>query len=83
MSHPTFGDYWRHGPIVTLDSAPPSIGPACEPGEHTRRILAELGYEPAEIEHFRDEGIVGWPEEDPVARAAEDRRRERLATTGR
>ena len=83
VSHPTFGDYWRHGPIVTLDSAPSNIRPACEPGEHTRRILAELGYEPAEIEHFRDEGVVGWPEEDPVARAAEDRRRERLATTGR
>ena len=76
VSHPTFGEYWRHGPIVTLDSAPSTIRAACEPGEHTRQILAELGYAPAEIERLRDAGIVGWPDEggeDAAARASEAR----------
>ena len=27
-------------------------------GEHTQAILGELGYEPAEIEAFRDEGVI-------------------------
>ena len=82
VSHPTFGEYWRHGPVVTLDSAPPTIGPACEPGEHTRPILAELGYAPTEIERFKAAGIVGWPDEggeDAAALAAEERQREKLA----
>ncbi|MYB42560.1 MAG: hypothetical protein F4X76_10315 [Chloroflexi bacterium] len=82
VSHPTFGEYWRHGPIVTLDSAPATIGPACEPGEHTRPILEELGYAPAEIDGFKEAGIVGWPDEggeDAAALAAEERQREKLA----
>ncbi len=81
VSHPTFGEYWRHGPVVTLDSAPSTIRPACEPGEHTRPILAELGYSSAEIDGFKEGGIVGWPDEggeDGAARAAEERQREKL-----
>ena len=81
VSHPTFGEYWRHGPIVTLDSAPSTIRAACEPGEHTRQILAELGYTPAGIERFKDTGIVGWPEGsggDASARASEERERSRV-----
>ena len=83
VEHPTFGEYWRHGPIVTLDSAPPKIWPACEPGEHTRPILAELGYAPTEIERLKDAGVVGWPEgggEDASARASDERQRRKLAT---
>ena len=86
VSHPTFGEYWRHGPIVTLDSAPSTIRAACEPGEHTRPILAELGYAPAEIEHLKDAGIVGWPDEggeDAAARASEERQRSRVAAASR
>ena len=86
VSHPTFGEYWRHGPIVTLDSAPSTIRAACEPGEHTRQILAELGYAPAEIERFRDTGIVGWPEgsgADASARASEERERSRVSAASR
>ena len=31
-------------------------------GQHTRSILAELGYRDAEVAQLRAEGIVGWPE---------------------
>ena len=82
VSHPTFGDYWRHGPIVTLDSAPPRLQAACEAGEHTRPILAEFGYDEAEIERLKDAGVVGWPEaggENAGAQASEQRQRAKLA----
>jgi CoA:oxalate CoA-transferase len=35
-----------------VSSAPPSLG------QHTDQILSELGYEPAEIEHLRANGVV-------------------------
>ena len=74
------GDLCEH---ERSDSAPPKIWPACEPGEHTRQILAELGYTPSEIERLKDADVVGWPEwggEDASARASDERQRRKLAT---
>lgn len=62
VSHPQYGDYFRHGPIVTLDTSPSRIGPACEAGEDTEAILKELGYSDADITRLREAGIVGCVE---------------------
>ena len=35
------------------------LGGACVAGQHSRAILAELGYTPAQIESLIERGIVG------------------------
>jgi crotonobetainyl-CoA:carnitine CoA-transferase CaiB-like acyl-CoA transferase len=32
-------------------------------GQHTREILAELGYDETAIDDLRDRGIVSWPDD--------------------
>ena len=45
------------------DGQAPTIRIAPQPlGAQTREILAELGYDPAEMTALRDAGAVGWPE---------------------
>jgi crotonobetainyl-CoA:carnitine CoA-transferase CaiB-like acyl-CoA transferase len=62
VEHPTYGRYLRHGPLMSLDVAPARPGPACDVGEHTRAILAELGYAEDDILRLKQAGIVTWPE---------------------
>lgn len=59
MEHPCFGKYWR--PMLTVDfpAMPGRLAPPTGIGEHTRPLLAELGYGPAEIESLFAERIVG------------------------
>ena len=33
-------------------------------GQHTREVMAELGYDDATIEDYRARGIVTWPGKD-------------------
>ncbi len=42
--HPSLGQYWRHGPPFTFSETPGTAGTTIYLGEHTRSILAELGY---------------------------------------
>lgn len=62
VEHPTLGRYLRHGPLMTIKDAPPTIGPACEVGEHTQTLLQGLGYEDDEIRAMHGNGIVTWPD---------------------
>jgi crotonobetainyl-CoA:carnitine CoA-transferase CaiB-like acyl-CoA transferase len=61
--HPIFGHHKRHGPIMTLSKTPGVVGPSSLIGEHTRLILGELGYSPAQMRDLRDRGIVTWPDD--------------------
>jgi crotonobetainyl-CoA:carnitine CoA-transferase CaiB-like acyl-CoA transferase len=61
VTHPLFGTHRRHGPIVTLSETPGVVGPGCLVGQHTRKILGELGYSDDEMSALRDKGVVGWP----------------------
>lgn len=45
-------------PIQLAGPAPPRLGDVPAVGEHTDRVLAELGYSPAEIERLRAGGVV-------------------------
>lgn len=61
VTHPLFGTHRRHGPIVTLSETPGVVGPGCLVGQHTRTILAELGYTDDEMEQLRGRGVIAWP----------------------
>ena len=60
--HPSFGGrYWRHAPMITFSETPGVGRPHCELGEHTKMILAELGYDQADMSALRDADVVAWP----------------------
>jgi crotonobetainyl-CoA:carnitine CoA-transferase CaiB-like acyl-CoA transferase len=71
--HPSFGGtYWRHAPAVRHSATPGTVGPYCEVGEHTRALLAELGYSDAEIGGLADAGVVAWPEDGVIPKLGVD-----------
>ena len=49
--HPEWGDYLRYGPMVRFGTTGGFRGPDVAGGS-TRKILAELGYTPAEVENL-------------------------------
>jgi crotonobetainyl-CoA:carnitine CoA-transferase CaiB-like acyl-CoA transferase len=56
------GTYWRHGPAVSFSATPCEPGlPYCALGEQTQTILADIGYDPAEIAGLKDADVVSWP----------------------
>jgi crotonobetainyl-CoA:carnitine CoA-transferase CaiB-like acyl-CoA transferase len=60
-SHPSFGGaYSRYAPMVRFSKTPGHGGAYCEFGEHTRSLLAELGYSEAEALKLKDAGVVTW-----------------------
>jgi crotonobetainyl-CoA:carnitine CoA-transferase CaiB-like acyl-CoA transferase len=57
------GKYRRHAPVVDFSETPCESGkPYFGLGEHTRRVLEELGYDAAEIERLRKAKVIGLPE---------------------
>ncbi|HEY6530746.1 MAG TPA: CoA transferase [Acidimicrobiales bacterium] len=61
--HPSFGGtYWRYAPLLRFSKTPGVAGAFCEFGEHTRSVLAELGYSEDEMEKLKDTGVVAWSE---------------------
>ena len=60
--HPVFGSYWRPPAKVGFEGFPARLAPACAAGEHTRPILAELGYGPEAIDRLLTAGVTqAWP----------------------
>jgi crotonobetainyl-CoA:carnitine CoA-transferase CaiB-like acyl-CoA transferase len=61
--HPSFGGtYWRHAPLLGFSRTPGHAKPFCEKGEHTRHILAQLGYDDEEMTKLKDDDVITWPE---------------------
>lgn len=61
VSHPETGSYLRHGVGARLSRTPGLARPGCVLGEHTRPLLAELGYDAAEVEGLLARRAVGSP----------------------
>jgi crotonobetainyl-CoA:carnitine CoA-transferase CaiB-like acyl-CoA transferase len=71
VAHPQLAarDRWREvgssvGPLRTLlppimFDEPPHLGPVPELGQHTDAVLAELGYEPGQVQELRAQGVLG------------------------
>jgi crotonobetainyl-CoA:carnitine CoA-transferase CaiB-like acyl-CoA transferase len=61
--HPTYGRFRQFGHLVNLSDTPGRIaGPPPRLGEHSRDVLAELGYSDAEMQTLRDQGVTLWPD---------------------
>jgi crotonobetainyl-CoA:carnitine CoA-transferase CaiB-like acyl-CoA transferase len=56
--HARFGEYWRWGPLVTVDGLADAYGPGSLAGDCTDALLAELGRSPQEIAQLRAQRIV-------------------------
>jgi crotonobetainyl-CoA:carnitine CoA-transferase CaiB-like acyl-CoA transferase len=54
----------QFGNLITFSDTPGKPGRAAPMvGQHTRDILAELGYTEAAIESFRARRVVSWPDD--------------------
>ena len=58
VNHARFGEMRRWGPIVMVDGGPDSFGPGVLAGEHTDRLLTELGFDANSIARLRSAGIA-------------------------
>jgi crotonobetainyl-CoA:carnitine CoA-transferase CaiB-like acyl-CoA transferase len=60
--HPLLGRVRQFGNLITFSDTPGKPArPVPMVGQHTREILAELGYDEAAIDGLRARGIVSWP----------------------
>jgi crotonobetainyl-CoA:carnitine CoA-transferase CaiB-like acyl-CoA transferase len=57
--HPVVGDYLRLKPMVRFSRSGGVAGPAPLVGEHTDKILAELGHDADSIAALRKKGVLG------------------------
>jgi crotonobetainyl-CoA:carnitine CoA-transferase CaiB-like acyl-CoA transferase len=53
---------WRHTPPVVFSALATTPGPGVLAGQHTRAILAELGYSDGQVATLKEKGTVTWPE---------------------
>jgi crotonobetainyl-CoA:carnitine CoA-transferase CaiB-like acyl-CoA transferase len=57
--HPLTGPHRRHAPLARLSATPAGVRSSEPLGASTRQVLAELGYDPQEIEDLAAKGIIG------------------------
>ena len=67
VEDPELGRYRRFGPTVTLSDDPVVLHGPCRTGEHTRRVLEELGFSAEQIEALLSAGVAGEPGRGPPA----------------
>jgi len=62
VDSPRFGKYLRHGAIIDFSDAPARLGHGPFLGEHTVRMMQELGYTGEQIAELRARGVIHWEE---------------------
>ena len=68
-SHIVFGEYQRWGPVVTFSRNVGQYGGGVVAGEHTDRILGELGFSAEAIDDLRQRNVV-WSDQVAIDLAA-------------
>ena len=58
VQHRDLGTVRIAGPVVAFSDTPLQAGPLAALGEHTDEVLEELGYQPAEIDRWRQSGVI-------------------------
>ena len=69
VDSPRFGKYLRHGAIIDFSAAPARLEHGSFAGEHTKRVMQELGYSGAQIAELRARRVIHWEEVDRLATA--------------
>ena len=54
------GKYWRYGPVVDLSLTPARVGSGPLRGQHSEKILGELGYSASDIKDLLSKSIISW-----------------------
>jgi crotonobetainyl-CoA:carnitine CoA-transferase CaiB-like acyl-CoA transferase len=62
VESPRFGKYLRHGAIVDFSGAPGRLEHGSFAGEHTVRVMRELGYADEQIAELRSRRVIHWEE---------------------
>ncbi|HVN89302.1 MAG TPA: CoA transferase [Candidatus Binataceae bacterium] len=62
VDSPRFGKYLRHGTIVSFSDATGRYDHGSFPGEHTERLMRELGYSDQQIADLYSRRIIYWEE---------------------
>jgi crotonobetainyl-CoA:carnitine CoA-transferase CaiB-like acyl-CoA transferase len=65
VDHPIVGKHLRYGGMVEFSLTPGLYRASTQPGQHTKPLLRELGYDDPQIEDLGKRGIVQWA--DPAA----------------
>jgi crotonobetainyl-CoA:carnitine CoA-transferase CaiB-like acyl-CoA transferase len=61
--HPTYGRFRQFGSLIGFSDTPGRIGgPPPLLGQHSREVLARVGYGPDEIDSLRARGVTAWPD---------------------
>jgi crotonobetainyl-CoA:carnitine CoA-transferase CaiB-like acyl-CoA transferase len=69
VDSPRFGKYLRHGAIINFSDAPARLGHGAFAGEHTVRVMRELGYSDAQITELRTRHVIHWEEVERLSSA--------------
>ena len=62
VPHPDIETYYRHRAMVSFDSADAEIGGPPTSGEHTKKLMHELGYGEEQIAEYFSMGVL-WQED--------------------
>jgi crotonobetainyl-CoA:carnitine CoA-transferase CaiB-like acyl-CoA transferase len=62
VDSPRFGKYLRHGAIVNFSDAPACLERGSFAGEHTMRVMRELGYTEEQIAELYSRRVIHWEE---------------------
>ncbi len=67
VEHPVAGKYRQIPPAVTFSKTPASIrSPAPLPGQDSRKVLLDIGYQPEQIAQLLSSGVVIQPRSTPA-----------------
>ena len=69
VESPRFGKYLRHGALLNFSDAPGRLEHGSFNGEHTVRVMQELGYTDEQIADLRARGVIHWEEARPTPAA--------------
>src|SRR5579875_2007805 len=62
VESPRFGRYLRHGALIDFSASPARLEHGPFLGEHTVKVMRELGYSDEQIADLRSRGVIHWEE---------------------